>query len=403
MKILYSVQRYGEQIVGGSETACRLFAEKLVQRGHEVDVLTSCARSYEDWADHFSPGAEVINGVRVIRLPVEHERDIKVFSDLHEEIMRDVPNATYAAQRKWMQAMGPILVDQTKWLRSNASEYDVVVFMTYLYATTALGLPSIVGLAPIVLQPTAHDEPPAHLSIYKSLFHMPDAFLFLTEEERLTVQGLYDIEPDGEVTGIGMNLNQSRKSGDSFRAAYSLGDDPYLLYVGRIDVFKGVAELLRYFVEYKGHRPGNLRLVLAGEKMMDLPENEDVKYVGFLDDEMKQSAIAGSIALVQSSPFESFSIVLCEAWLQERPVLVQGRSEVMTGQARRSEGGLPYKGFAEFESCLHLLHSNTELANELGRNGKLYVDKMYSWNSVLDKFEVTVEIAQRNFKEKLDN
>jgi hypothetical protein len=31
------------------------------------------------------------------------------------------------------------------------------------------------------------------------------------------------------------------------------------------------------------------------------------------------------------------------------------------------------------------------------------VDKMYSWNSVLDKFEVTVEIAQRNFKEKLDN
>ena len=82
MKILYSVQRYGDNIVGGSETACRLFAENLVQRGHDVHVLTSCAISYENWADHFVPGSEVVNGVRVIRLPVEHERDTAHFSQL---------------------------------------------------------------------------------------------------------------------------------------------------------------------------------------------------------------------------------------------------------------------------------------------------------------------------------
>ena len=403
MKILYSVQRYGQDIVGGSETACREFAENLVLRGHEVDVLTSCARSYEDWADHFSPGVEVINGVRVIRLPIEHVRDIEHFSSLHQEIMRDVKHATYAAQFEWLQAMGPVLNDQIKWLRAHAAEYDVVVFMTYLYATTALGLPAVVGLAPVVLQPTAHDEPPAHLPLYESLFHTPNAFLFLTEEEKQIVQRLYAIEPEGEVAGIGMDLAQAQKTGDAFRTAYSIGDNPYLLYVGRVDVFKGVSELLRFFVEYKGHRPGKLRLVLAGEKMMDLPEHEDITYVGFLNDEMKQSAIAGSIALVQSSPFESFSIVLCEAWLQQRPVLVQGRSEVMSGQVRRSEGGLPYNGFAEFEACLHLLFTNTELGNELGRNGKNYVVNRYSWNTVLDRFEATVEIAQQRFKEKANS
>lgn len=397
MKILYSVQRYGNEIVGGSETACRLFAENLVQRGHEVDVLTSCAISYEDWANHFAPGEEVINGVRVVRLPVEHVRDTAHFSALHEEILKDVSRATVAAQHEWMQAMGPILDGQTKWLRTHAAEYDVVVFMTYLYATTAFGLPATVGLAPIVLQPTAHDEPPAYLSIYKTLFRMPNAFLFLTDEEKETVRRLYGIQPEGEVTGIGMELSQTKKSGDAFRTAYSLGDDPYLLYVGRVDVFKGVAELMRYFVEYKGHRPGKMRLVLAGEQIMDLPEHDDITYVGFLDDEMKQSAIAGSVALVQSSPFESFSIVLCEAWLQERPVLVQGVSEVMVGQVKRSEGGLPYNGFAEFESCLHLLHSSPELANELGQNGKKYVENMYAWDSVLDRFESTVKMAQNIF------
>ena len=50
MRILYVVQRYGPQVLGGSETAARLFAERLVARGHSVEVLTSCARDYVDWA-----------------------------------------------------------------------------------------------------------------------------------------------------------------------------------------------------------------------------------------------------------------------------------------------------------------------------------------------------------------
>ena len=73
----------------------------------------------------------------------------------------------------------------------------------------------------------------------------------------------------------------------------------------------------------------------------------------------------------------------------------------MAGQVRRSEGGLPYSGFAEFESCLHLLHMNPEVGNELGRNGKKYVENMYAWDSVLDRFEATVEIAQENFRAKI--
>jgi glycosyltransferase involved in cell wall biosynthesis len=397
MKILYSVQRYGEEIVGGSETACKLFAEQLVARGHEVDVLTSCALNYDDWADYYSPGVIEINGVRVIRLPVTQTRDAQHFSQLHEEIMSDVQHATFSEQHEWLFAMGPILDGQTRWLRANAENYDVVIFMTYLYPTTVFGLAATVGLVPTILQPTAHDEPPAYLSVYRTLFQMPDAFLFLTEEEKVLVRRIYNIDPVGEVVGIGMPIEQVATSGESFREAHGLGDDPYLLYVGRIDVFKGVSELIRYFTEFKGHRPSNMRLVIAGEKMMEIPVHEDVVCVGFLDDEMKQSAIAGSIALVQSSPFESFSIVLCEAWLQSKPVLVQGWSEVMVGQVRRSEGGLFYNGFAEFEGCLQLLHTQPDLASELGQNGNNYVRRMYEWSSVLDKIESTIEIAKQEF------
>ena len=53
VRLLYTVQRYGPEIVGGSEAACRMFAERLVARGHDVHVLTSCARRFTDWADEY--------------------------------------------------------------------------------------------------------------------------------------------------------------------------------------------------------------------------------------------------------------------------------------------------------------------------------------------------------------
>ena len=80
MKLLYVIQRYGDQIVGGSESACRHFAEWLVARGHEVDVLTSCAHDYVDWADEYPAGIEIINGVTIHRFPVVEPRKDKLFA-----------------------------------------------------------------------------------------------------------------------------------------------------------------------------------------------------------------------------------------------------------------------------------------------------------------------------------
>jgi hypothetical protein len=56
MRILYVVQRYGEDVAGGAEQHASAFAERLVARGHEVTVLTSCAPSYVDWASAFQTG-----------------------------------------------------------------------------------------------------------------------------------------------------------------------------------------------------------------------------------------------------------------------------------------------------------------------------------------------------------
>ena len=400
MRLLYVVQRYGEEIVGGSESACRMFAESLVSRGHEVTVLTSCALSYVDWANHFPAGDSIINGVRVRRLPVVQQRESETFSKLHHSMMHSLNRASMSEQFEWLDAMGPILDDYLHNLSELSRGVDAVVFMTYLYPTTVLGVLSLIGDVPIVLQPTAHDELPAYVPIYRSVFCAADSFIFFTEEERDTVRKIHSFEPRGVVAGIGMTSSTPRDSGERFRNIHGLGNDPYLLYVGRLDTFKGVSELMRYFVEFKGRHPSPLRLVLSGEKNMDLPDVEDIKYVGFLDEDEKASAIAGSVLLVQPSPFESFSIVLCEAWLQSRPVLVQGYSNVLMGQVRRSGGGLPYNGYAEFEGCLERLLRDHDLRDELGSNGRQYVLNNYNWDTVLTRFEDAVTMAQKHFQNR---
>jgi glycosyltransferase involved in cell wall biosynthesis len=400
MRILYVVQRYGEKIVGGSEAACRHFAEQLVQRGHEVHVLTSCAHDYVDWADEYEPGVHLINGVQVHRLQVVEPRTDKQFAPLHNWITAHPGSAPLFEQQRWTTLMGPQLQEQRSWLLEHAHTYDVVVFMTYLYTTTTQGLPTVAGRVPTILQPTAHDEPPAYVSLFNSVFRQADAFLFFTPEEKQVVERLYGVQPQGATIGIGIETDKQLGDGQRFRDQFEVNNSDYLVYVGRLDAMKGVGELLRFFDTYKKRNKVDLNLVLAGGGQIEVPERDDVIVTGFLDEQMKRDVIAGSLALVQPSYFESFSIVLCEAWLESRPALVQGHGEVLRGQALRSNGAIPYEGFAEFESSVNYLLNNRDVGDQMGRKGLEYVKNNYDWNVVLQRFEETVVLAQKRFSER---
>ena len=75
MKIAFIVQRYGTEILGGSEYHCRLVAERLTAR-HHVEVLTTCAREYTTWANEYPEGADRVRGVTVRRFATSRTRDL---------------------------------------------------------------------------------------------------------------------------------------------------------------------------------------------------------------------------------------------------------------------------------------------------------------------------------------
>jgi glycosyltransferase involved in cell wall biosynthesis len=388
VRLLFVVQRYGREVAGGAELHCRQFATRLAGRGHDVDVVTTCAMSYVDWANTYEPGSSDVDGVTVHRLPVAAIREDRFFGPLNTRVPYGDPFVPLFLQRQWMLTQGPYVPEIVPWLGSHAGGYDAVIFFTYLYYTTWAGLPAAAPQAATILHPTAHNEPALYLPIYGTTFRHPAAFAFSTEEEKALVQRRFRVRQPSRVIGIGVDLDAATGADERrFRQAFGLDDRPYLLYLGRLDPAKGSDELHRFFVAFKERNPSPLKLVMMGDPVRPLDAHDDVVFAGFVDDQTRNDALAGALALAQPSFFESFSMVLTEAWAQRRPALVQGRCAVLDGQVRRSGGGLPYRGYAEFEAMLTWLLEHPAEAGRMGEAGRRYVESRYAWDVVLGSYE----------------
>ena len=179
-----------------------------------MHVLTTCARSYVDWANVYEPGESIVNGVTVHRFLVDQTRDNDAFNARTEQMLATLELRSLEAQRAWLRLQGPYAPELAEWLRAHLAEFDCVVFFTFLYWTTWQGLRVASGVCPTVLHPTVHDEPALHFSIFDQLFRTPDAFAFSTQEEVDLVARRFHLAPRGEVIGIGVDLG--RASGAAF-------------------------------------------------------------------------------------------------------------------------------------------------------------------------------------------
>jgi glycosyltransferase involved in cell wall biosynthesis len=390
MRLLYVVQRYGETIAGGAEQHCREMAERMARRGHHVEVATTCATSYGDWADSYEPGRSVIGGVVVRRFRVGAPRDNKRFNELNRRMVAGRGSRPLFAQREWMRQQGPWSPDLVAWLERDSSRFDCVICFTYLYWTTWAALHAMRGRVPLVLHPTVHDEPPLRLSLFDAEFRAPDAFALSTPEEIDLIRGRFHFDPPGAVVGIGVEVGAADPA--RFRTTYGLGTSPYLLYVGRIDEGKGALALVDFFMAYKDRHPtADLLLVLVGDALLPIPERDDIVVTGFVDYPTRDDALAGALALAQPSFFESFSMILTEAFAFGRPAIVQGKCEVLRGHAQRSNAAIPYDGFAEFECAVEMLCADPALADAMGARGRAYVEREYTWDAVLGRYEALLE------------
>jgi glycosyltransferase involved in cell wall biosynthesis len=425
VKLAFIIQRYGAEVLGGSEQLCRLLAERLAAQ-HDVEVLTTCARDYVTWKNEYPEGVDRIRGVSVRRFANAGTRDIEAFNTYSEWIYNN-PHSR-ADELEWLKQQGPWCPSLIEHLKQNHGQYDVLVFFTYLYAPTVLGLEIVPGRS--VLVSTAHDEPSIRLEIFKDVFSKPAALCYLTESERRFVQDEFRERPLlEEVTGVGVDIPQhnpyprmptpaaddaeeapaATERADGVAPAddeeSSAGDfpshllargavfrrrhrlyGPIALYGGRIDPGKGCEELLEYFGTYVSGG-GEATLALMGAKLMSLPEEPYVRFAGLLSDRERLQALEAATVVICPSPYESLSLLALEALAVGTPVLANARSAVLVEHCVRSNGGLYYADRDEFVECLTLLIRDARLRAAMGRNGRDYVRQNYRWDVVLGKYE----------------
>lgn len=387
-KVAFVVQRYGLEVNGGSELSCRLIAEQLKDH-YDIDIITTKAIDYVTWANHYTKDIEQINGITVKRFETEFPRNQREFSKINENLFgkkyRDIND-----ELKWMEAQGPASYKLLEYLKTSHKQYEKIVFFTYLYFTTFHGLQQVPEKS--ILIPTAHDEPYIYLSMFQSLFNLPKYLLFLTEEEKEFVHKTFKNQHiPNDVVGLGIDIPNDYLSEEQFRRQFNI-EEPFIVYVGRIDESKGCKELIEYFLKYKKYNKNNpIKLVMVGKSVMDLPKDSSIISLGFVSEEEKFGAIKSSELLVMPSKFESFSIALLEGMYLEKPVLVNGHCDVLVGHCKRGNAGLYYTNYAEFEYCLNLISGNKSLGSGLGKNGHKYVVDNYQWENIIDKFISAIE------------
>jgi len=316
---------------------------------------------------------------------------------------------------RWLEEQGPWSPALMDYLSRHHKSYDALIFFTYLYSPTVLGL----GLDPArsILVPTAHDEPAIYLDVYREMFAQATAVAFNTEVEKHFLKTTFDMRLITEETvGCGVDLLQDeplqpheepeddeeahkalpphlRARGTQFRRRHRL-QGQFLLYGGRIDAGKGCEELIEYFTSYK-EQGGDATLALMGVKLMQLPEVPWVKFAGLLSERERLQALEAATIVVVPSPFESLSLLALEAMAVGTPVLCNARAEVLVDHCHKSNAGLYYADREEFVECTKLLLADERLRDRMGRNGKEYIRRNYRWDVIMSKYDRLIAALKR--------
>jgi glycosyltransferase involved in cell wall biosynthesis len=399
VKLAVVVQRYGQAINGGAELHARYIAEHLARHA-EVDVLTTYARDYVTWRNEPGPAHERINGIPVRRFHVRHERDLLAFSRQSTRVFQQ--QHSLADELRWLEAEGPASPALVNHIAAHAESYDFCLFFTYRYYQAYHGARAAASRA--VLVPTAERDPAIGLSLFQPIFRGVRALMYNSPEEQLMIQTVssnHDVP--GVVVGIGSEVPRNPEP-ERFRQKYGI-HGRFAIYVGRIDENKGCKELFEFFEGYLRDVYGQLSLLLVGQSLLPTPQHPRIRHLGFLDDTDKFDAMAAADLLIIPSYFESLSMVALEAWALGRPVVANGKCDVLKGQCIRSNAGLSYEGYPEFLAMIQSLEKNRRLSMTLGENGRRFFREHYEWPVIerkyLDIFERLRKEPQRSRLEPL--
>ena len=387
MRLAFVTPRYGADVLGGAEALVREAAHGLAGRGHEVEVLTTCALDAATWRNELPEGTLADGAVTVRRHPTVATDDPARRDALDHRVLAggnvsDADELAWAASRYEAPGLVRHLVEE-------GGGYDAVLFAPYLAWTTLRCLPLVAPHS--VLVPCLHDEPAARLRSVRALLAGAGSLWFLSEPEHGLAHRLAPLAAH-RVVGAGVGVPAGYDP-EGFRRRHGIAR-PFALYAGRREDGKGWPQALAGFAVAVDRHGLELDLVTIGTPgAPQVPSSLSgrVRSLGFLAASEVPDAFAAATAYLQPSVHESFSRTVMESWLAGTPVVAATAGEVVAWHCERSGGGLLYGDELELAACLRALCEQPAAAGALAEAGRRYVLEHCTWPPVLDSMESALE------------
>ena len=415
MKFAFVTPRYGADISSGAEHACRLLAERVCER-HGVDVLTTCARDPLTWRNEYSEASDRVRGVLVRRFAVNQTRDDDAFQKLSARMFAE-PHSR-EDEEDWVRGLGPLSQGLIDYLKRQNRSYDAVVFFSLYHATTVHGIAAVPERS--VVFPYVRLNPALRFSIWTDVLKSARAVGYLSAAEQRLVRSYLHLFPaTEEVVGVGVDMpaqetypRHQQDPADALSEDDGEGGTPrdttlapdylsgrgipfrrrhrlhgrFALYGGRVEQNNGCEEMLEYF-DSVAAADGDTALVLMGVKLMKVPEAPHIRMAGIVADRDRMIAYEAAEVTLAPDPDDLIAQPVLESLAVGTPVLASARNEAAVEHCRRANAGLYYANREEFVESLQLMMTNTRLREQLGENGRQYINQHHRWDVAMARFE----------------
>lgn len=181
------------------------------------------------------------------------------------------------------------------------------------------------------------------------------------------------------------------------------GQRPYFLFVGRLEKIKGLQNVIPVF-----KKQTNFDLLIAGDG--EYRENlekqagnaSNIKFLGRLDQKTLRQIYQSAIAvIVPSICYETFGIIIIEAFSRKTPVIVNDLG-ALPEVVEDSGGGFVYRTQDDLITAMNKFAENPSLRDDLGAKGYAAYLKYWNEDAHLERYLGLVEKLRLQRYEKVE-
>lgn len=381
---------------GGDAIYLYRLCSELARRGHEVDVI-HCADSFHLFRKDVDPAAfPVSEGIRVHRIESPFG-----------------PLAPLAAH----QLGGPLLNRGPIEAALNSAPFDVLHFHNIsLFGPKILTAPAPAGAVKLY---TAHDhwlvcpmsvlwkdrnrvcDKPTCLSCTIKSHRPPQWWRRSSLLERCAEQVDAFLAPSRFCSNMHRErgftrplevLNYFLPRAPELTPSASPHPRPYYLFVGRLEKYKGLQDLLPAF-----EGPGDYDLLVVGsggyepQLRAQAEGMERVRFAGWVSQDDIGPYYKHALAVCAPSvTYETFGLVVIESYARRTPVIAR-RLGPLPEVIEDGRGGLVFSDQRELRAHLDLLARDEELRERLGRQGFESFEAKWTPDPHIDRYMAIID------------